>query len=36
MRRVDPNSSNTESLYLRICRLDPMQAMQITAGPSAE
>lgn len=31
LQRMQGNSSTTESLYLRICRLDPMRAMQI--GP---
>jgi type VI secretion system protein ImpA len=30
LQRTEGNSSTMESLYLRICRLDPLRAMQIT------
>jgi type VI secretion system protein ImpA len=33
LRKMDGESSTTQSLYLRICKLDPMQAIQITAAP---
>jgi type VI secretion system protein ImpA len=34
LRRVQGDSSTTENLYLRICRLDPLQAIQIAGQPT--
>ncbi len=36
IKRLDGDSSLREQLYLRVCRLDPLQAMQITAGEAGD
>ena len=32
LERLQPGAAETEGLYLRICRLDPLQAMQLASS----
>ena len=36
LQKLEPNNSQVQQLYLRICRLDPMQAMQISSAAEAD
>jgi type VI secretion system protein ImpA len=33
MRRIEGDSSTSQALYLRICRLDPLQAIKLDGQP---